>query len=193
MTPTYVVWTREIVRGAVMIDSRIEFEASYRLPNGVPLADGFPSDVRLKMDPDSPTNLLFVDVLPNPLRLLVVSERLADFVTARQPPEIEILPVGIVDHRGRLVKPVYRILHPIRPVDCLDEVASNPRRLAVNPEHIARVDRLVLDPARIDPARQIFRVRGFSAAVLVRSDLAQAIEQAGFTGVTFTPLDLWPD
>jgi len=191
MTPTFVVWTRDVVRGAVALDALTGLDDEYRLPNGVPLADGFPSDVRLEMDPEKPKNLLFIDVLFNPHRLLVVSERLATFVTERAPPELEVLPVGIVDHRGRLAKPVYRILHPIRPVDCLDEVASKPRRLAVNTARIVGVERLVLDPARIDPTRLIFRVAGFNAAVLVRADLAQAIEQAGFTGVTFTPIDLW--
>lgn len=191
MTPTYVVWTRDVVRGAVALDALTGFEDDYLLPNGVPLAETFPKDVRLAMNPDKPKNLLFIDVLFNPHRLLVVSERMADFIAARQPPEVEVLPVGIVDHRGRLAKPVYRIVHPIRPVDCLDEAASVPRRLAVNPERIERVEQLVLDPSRIDPSRLIFRVKGFNAAVLVRSDLAADLEARGFSGVTFTPIDEW--
>lgn len=193
MALPYKVWTRDVVRGAVSLDALLGLEDDFRLPDGEPLADTFPADVRLTMDPDKPKNLLFVDNLYNRHRILVVSERLAAFLQAREMPEVEFLPVGIVDHRGRLAKPVYRIAHPVRPVDCLDEAASKVRRMAVDRSRIAGLERLVLDPARVDPRRAMFRVAGYTAAVLVRTDIADAIEAAGFTGVGFLALDEYSD
>jgi hypothetical protein len=189
----WCVWTRDVVRGAVVLDTLRGLEDEFRLNEGVPLADGFPSDVGFEMNPNRPTNLLFVDNLYNLHRAIVASERLAAFLQERPMPHVEFLPVGIIDHRGRVARQRYLIVHPIDPVDCLDLAASMPDWSEIDRSAIRKVDRLVLDHSRVDPSRTLFRIRGYDKVVLVRRDLADAVAAAGFSGVTFVPLDEYVD
>jgi hypothetical protein len=61
MTDEYFVWQYRTVPHACVLNRFSGLDDSFRLRQGVPLLDGFPSDVAFHMDPDFPNNLLLVD------------------------------------------------------------------------------------------------------------------------------------
>lgn len=189
----YVVWTDAPVPHGCRLTRLTGFEDSWMLNKGYPVRPDWPDDVVFHMNPDEPHELVLGDSLENNFLLLVASERLADFIAARRPPEVEILPVTILDHRGRATKARYRIVNPTGPIDCLDPERSGAERSELDPSSINAVSRLVLDEARFGRARLLFRPLGFYDVTLVRRDLAEAISAAGFTGLRWIEARDYPE
>jgi hypothetical protein len=68
----------------------------------------FPDDACFKMSPDFPKDVKLADVLSNRSRLLVVSERLKDLLSASDAlKHNEVYEVGILNHKGRREKAKY--------------------------------------------------------------------------------------
>jgi len=194
VTPArWVVWARKHRDGECRLGPLLNVARQFQLLKGVPRAAGFPSDAAMAMEPDHPNDMVLTDALFNNDRLIVASERLREVFTSRGAPAIEILPLGILDHRGRPAAAPYAILHPVDPVDCLDLAQCGPKRSSIDPAKITDVARLVLDDARVDPDRLIFRPLGFPNATLVRRDVAEAISAAGLTGMRWVELDAYPE
>jgi hypothetical protein len=189
----FVVWTDDPVPHGCRLSRFEGVEDSWELNKGVPRAADWTGEAVFRMDPESPHDMALADSLENSFLLLVVSERLADLVAARRPPDVEALPVTVLDHRGRPARQTYRILHPTHPVECLDIARCGAERSELDPESINAVERLALDAARLDPERLIFRPLGFYDVTLVRRDLAQAITDAGITGVCWIEVRDYPE
>lgn len=189
----YLVWTDEPVPHGCRLTLLEGFEDSWLLNKGHPCTADWPDDVAFRMDPSQPHDMVLGDNLENNFLLLVVSERLSEFIAARQPREVEVLPVTILDHRGRATKTRYRLVNPTRPVDCLDLERSGAERSELDPSSINAVSRLVLDEARLDRERLLFRPLGFYDVTLVRRDLAEAMRAEGFTGVRWIEVGDYPE
>ena len=190
MKNEFVIWEYKTVRHAsgleMLPDCGFDDEAGDLL-NGGPLAARFPSDVRLTMNADTPNDTVLPDNVSNIRMLVLVSPRLANFLRQRNLPAVEYLPVTVIDHKGTLLAEPFSIVHPIEPLDCVDESASVFERSRILGRY-RKFDRLVLDPARIPAERALFRIAKFWSATLVRRSLAEELLAAGFTGLAFAEL-----
>jgi len=193
MTDVYFVWQYRTVPDACVLNRFSGLDDSFRLRQGVPLLDGFPSDVAFHMDPDFPNNLLLVDNLLNSDRAMVVSPTLRDWLEKRRIPKVEYLPVSIIDHRGRVASADYAIVHPIDPVDCIDRERSEFSESRITPGQISRFRKMVIDDGRVPADRQIIRLHGFWGATLVRADLVEALSAGRFSGLGFLPVSEYPE
>jgi len=192
MTSKYVIWTHAAVEHAVVLDEMKGYDDDFRLVNGERVAKGFPSKVKFTMDKEFPTDTLLTDNLLNSDRLIVASERLADFLRERDSKLIEYLPVTIVDHKRKPIKEPYFIAHPVDPVDCLDIEACGAKYLPIDEDNIWKLDRLAVQESKVSAQRMLFRPKAYNAVILVRRDLANAISKEGFTGVSWTEIEDHP-
>lgn len=166
-------------------------EDDYELLRGVPRAKGFPSDAAFEMDEDFPDRLQLDDVLLNENKLLVVSQALVDALDDGELVGNELLPVQIVNHKGRTVEAAYYILHQIRLPECIDLDQSVVIENAINPKILFKVMKLVVDEERIDGDLAVFRPKRYPDLPLFRRALAEKIRAGGFTGIEFGELADW--
>lgn len=151
-----------------------------------PVADRWPKDALMSTEKAPKTAKLF-DYPFNRHRLVVVSPRVADFVRGQNVSHIEFLPVGI--QLPTRVEP-YVILNLLDPVDCLDAEASSAQPMASNPD-VMMMSRLILDGARVDPARALFPVRGARGSAVMTPAFAAALEAQNFTAISTMPTSMW--
>lgn len=188
----YVVWRFHRVPNSCVLDQLSGVLKTYQIRKGIPRAEGFPSDAKFSLDPDFPNDTLLVDAFDNVYRMVLISPALKKFLDTRGLVNVEFLPVTIMDHKGK-PRANYFIVHPICPVECLGLAASGAKWHPVNKETIDTVERLVLEPDKIDPNLQIFKIKFYYDYVLLRKDLADAITAEGFTGIRWVGTDDFKD
>lgn len=157
------------------------------LMNGVSLAAAFPPNARMAMPADRPNDTVLPDNVYNTDMLIVASQRLKTFLEQRKLPEVEYLPVAVLNHKGDPVGDPFFIVHPLSPLDCVDESQSSFDRSDIDGSY-EEFEHMVIDPDRVPPERALFRIKGYWDATLVRRPLAEALLAAGFTGLSFAEL-----
>jgi hypothetical protein len=162
-------------------------KSEWKLVKGVPRADDFPVDVTHTVDPEYPHDMTLDDVLFSPALLFLVSPAVRNFLVERALKQVEFLPITILNHKKKPAA-AYYILHPTGPVDCLDDVASGAKPDPIAPSKIHEIQRIVLRPEALDPERQMFRIERLYRHIIVKKSLAQAMDAAGFTGMSWTEL-----
>ena len=182
------VWAAKIEADAAVLVDFEGFEKSHELRKGVSHADDFPSGVTFKMDARKPTHTLLVDNVKNTQNVVIISEKLKVFIENQALIDVELLPITVLDHKGRSVDDTCYIFHPIKNLDCIDIDKSVPKWGDIDKTLIKGVKQLVIDPALVPEDKQFFRPQHYTARPLVTKALADAILQAGFTGVQFTPI-----
>jgi hypothetical protein len=192
MQSNYVIWARDIVRGACSLSPITGWTDSWKLLKGIPLKEEFPSSAQFKMDPDDPTDSQLTDSLYNANKLIVASERLRSFLAVLDFPGIECLPVSVFNHKSRLIIEPYAIINLLESIDCLVVDACEPRWSRIDKTDIASLEHLVIDESRIDPARLLFRPKHYKRAILAHRTLAQKIDAAGYTGIRWVELTNYP-
>lgn len=186
----FFVWDSKDEGNTCVLSVIQKVEKTGRLCRGVELLNGWPPDAYFQMDPEFPRNIGLADNLLSASGLVVISDPLRQFLEGKSAANIQFLPVGIMNHKGKLVPGSHFILNPILPQDCLDLGKSEPAYYNVSPTEIRRVKRLVLDPKRIDPEVSIFRIKNFWSPVVIKAQLANAILAAGFSGLSWSnPLE----
>ena len=189
MTAEYVIWTWiPNVKHSAVLGNFVDFSNDHLFRRGNPFNDTFPAEAKLQFNLDFPRDTVRTDNLGNTHGILVLSERLCEFLMKRNVTAVEYLPIGILDHKKKLISEKYFIAHTINNVDCLDVAASKAEYSLILPERVDWVGQLVLDPNRVDPERQLFRIKNFADQALVRRDLADAITAAGFTSIGWKEL-----
>jgi hypothetical protein len=181
----YVVWRWKNEGNSCLLLPPENVPRDWELYKGVPRAAGFPEDALFRMSDDHRKNMGLTDNLMNVGTLVVASKRLKEFFEARAPKNVEYLPVAIVNHKKRVASPDYFIVHPIVPQDCLDAQASGAEYSDIIPGDVVFVDALVIDPGRVDPGVDLFRIQSFGEPVLIRRQLAIDLLEADFTGLNF--------
>jgi hypothetical protein len=189
MTQNLVVWRHKSVPNGIVLGQHTEIERSWELYEGVSRAADWPADFTYSLNPDFPNDTVLVDLPKNTDTFLVISGKLKKFFEERQLQQIEYLPVTILDHKERVASRDYFIANPLNYVDCMDLAASGARFSEIDKESVQQIKKLVLDDKRIDPKRELFRCKGYVNATLVRRELAQAMDKAGFKGPLWTELD----
>jgi hypothetical protein len=176
--------------GTVVLGALRDVDRDFELKMGVSRKESFPASASYSMDPDF--GIRFQDALKTADALVVVSERLKQFLESEHPSalsNVEFLAVTIEDHKARPVDQRYFILHTTMSQDCIDEDASVFVRYNINPDSIAEMYSLSVDEECVDSRLQIFRLTQYKIPVIVRRDLADAITESGFTGIRFNEID----
>lgn len=183
----YVYVFARIEKGTCVLSGLQKVSSDYQMLRGITRESGFPADARFDMDNDFGIKLQ--DVIKNRKKLLVISERLKDFLKVKELKNNETLPVVICDLKKRPVKNRYFILHQIILQDCLDLVNTVAERSPIDPEFLMGVRKIALDERRIDPDVMLFRPKHYPGMVIVHRELAERITSAGFTGIGFKEID----
>jgi hypothetical protein len=184
----YVVWQFEEVPHCFVLDRLLGVDRDFELKIGVPRVESFPEDATFSADPDFPNDIGLADAFDNTHQLVVVSSKVKELIEDFRPPEVEFLPVTVLDHKFRPVAN-YFIVHPVNPVDALDQPKSDAKFSPLTDKIITSVGRLVLDEGKLDHSRILFKLKYFYDCVLVRRDLADAISKQGFTGIRWVECD----
>jgi hypothetical protein len=193
MNDNYLIWNDQLVDGACGLSALEGLDDSFRLNNGTPLKATLPADISFSMNPDYPNDIALIDSVFNIDRVIVASKRLQQCINAYSPPEVEVLPVKIINHKGRVASSEYAIIHPVNPVDCIDRRKSKFEADGLNPDDIESFRKLVIDEKRIPKDRLFFRMKGFWDITLVRHDLAAALTAAKLSGVGWLRIPDYPE
>jgi hypothetical protein len=184
----YVVWRFDEVPHCLVLDKLKGVNRHFELKLGIPRRESFSPDAAFTADPDFPNDISLADAFNNTYRLVVVSQKLKEFIESFNPKEVEFLPVVILDHKSRRAGK-YFIVHPINLVDALKPAESGSIWSDLADEWIESVERLVLDMDKLDRSRLLFKLKYFYGCVLIRRDLAEAISKQGFTGCRWVECD----
>lgn len=180
----YLRWSSEYNEGYCVI-STPEDDIDKALCEGQELEEGFSDSVMCKMRDDYPDDIELGDNLYGSI-YPVVSEKIKQYLD-RQLPEksIEFLPVSIINHKGRTESNNYYFLHPIVLCDCIDMEASEVEWNELAPDTISDCMELVLRKSVIPADLKLFRLKSWGDIIIIRSDLAEELEKAGFQGLYF--------
>ena len=189
--PDYVVYGTTARGGFANVLPVDGFDDDYRLSVGEPLADEWPDDAVFQMNPAHPRNVKLADAVSSlgGTGFPVISPALRAVIEAAEPPDMEYLPVKILNHKGRVAADDYVIANSFHVVDCLDYDAMGITWNALDPTQIHVCERLAVDAARLPDAPSVLRPRSLTTRVLVRRDVADAATDAGLTGLYFWELD----
>jgi hypothetical protein len=182
MTSPFRVWEYRDQPKACSLSELQGVDRQIDLRKGVSRLAGFPAKARSPMSPDFPKNTLLLDNVLNTDGLIIVSSRLKDFLEARQLVSVEFLPVMILSHKKKPLE-TYFIVHPVDLPSCLDVKASRVKWDVVDKTHAQRIERLVIDASKVESGRSLFKPRPFYDAMVVRKELAEAIDAGGFSGI----------
>jgi hypothetical protein len=148
------------------------------LDDGVSLVDKWPANVKAKMEAPKRDNKLY-DIMRLGYDKPLVSERIAEVL--RAVPNVELLPVTIVDHANKVRPEKYYLLNPLAK-DCLVIEKCFPQWNHIDPDSASHVAALVIDAARTDGA-QMFRPTILNKRpVILTKELAEQLK--GFSGVS---------
>ena len=161
-----------------------------RMMQGASQSETFPADAQFRMDSDRPKDIKLADALLNMNRFLVVSERLKDlFVEWEALTRNEVYEVSILNHKGRLEKAKYFLIHQYDLPPCADEALCDGDKSPLDPSQYIALRKLVLDESKIDPNLAIFRPAQYKARPFFRRDVAEKILAAGITAFEFSEID----
>jgi hypothetical protein len=147
-----------------------------------------PGAVSLELD-ESAGGLAPATFVANSQSLIVVTLACAEYITKNfNVGTCEILPVRLVNEKGRTHAADYAMLNPVGTVDCLNRSLSNIKYTRSG--DVSLITKFVLDAARIPPERDLFRVPENVFEYFVSDRLATGLKQQGYTNFTFNPVEI---
>ncbi len=186
----YVVWDSTPRGGYASVTQVKHVSRAYELARGVSRAKGFPSDAVFHMNPAHPKDVLLADsVYGMGDGVMLVSAKLRALLEAVNPPDMEYLPVALLNHKGAVASDSYVIANSYHVVEVLDLEAMNAKMNALNPDVIFTCDRLVLQKGKLPELPSIFRPKHLEERILITRKLADQMVKEGMTGVYFWELD----
>jgi len=162
---------------------------TFPLTAGAPLQDSFPDDASFAMSPDFPNNTNTPDCLKNTNMVMVASENLVNYLRKMKVPNVEFLPVSILDHRSKPINSKYAIVHPIEPLDVLDLERSVVEFSFILPDEIDSISSITLKESLVSPSSVMFRCARLANFIFVRREFATKITEAGFSGFVWRELE----
>jgi hypothetical protein len=180
-----LVWRPGIKReGDCRLRHLAGVEDAFELRYGISRAAGWPDDAHCEFDPDYPKDVALSDS-PDGAGVILASGRLKDALVAQGARNTELLPVTLINHKGRVAARDYHIVHPLEIVDCIDLAASAAEWNAIDDDVLTACAQLVLKPQAIPDDLLLFRPRFWPKLVLIRRRLADHLLGQGFTGLRF--------
>lgn len=187
----YVLWGEDVSSGFCVLEYIDGFEDDWKLTNGASVAAEWSEEVSMSMDSDFKKQIKLADHLCNPCRVIVASPALRTSLEEWGVPNLEFLPLQIINHKGKLASDEYTIVNLVTTQNCIDTAASGVTWNSIMPEYIGSVEQIVLDEGLIGEDASLFRAANFAEPMFVRRDLADALLDAGLTGLEFYELDEW--
>ena len=157
-------------------------ETDLELDDGEPIAAKWPATVKVAMEPPKKDDKLY-DVMRVKYDNAVVSEKVA--AVLRGQPNIELLPVTLVDHGGKPRAEKYFFLNPLA-IDCLVIESCHVQWNHIDPDSASELAAIVIDPARVGAATMFRPTIMNSRPTIVTRELAEKL--AGFEGVRISYL-----
>jgi hypothetical protein len=187
MANQYRIVKTEPPKGACRLRTIKNVPNDHRFSIGASFSKDFPGDALFRMNDSFPNDVRLVDSLRNLSALLVVSERFKNALEAIPGALVqnEVLPVAIVNQRGRKEKAPYFIIHQLARPECLDEARTKGTRSRIAPAQFQFLKKMVLDVQRIPPSLMLFRAAQYALLPLVRSDVAESLAKLDLVGVEF--------
>lgn len=181
----YVFWKTKTEPGYCVCTALQGFDEEFLIAYGQSVAEQFPEDTFYKMSNEFPKDIQLADAIDNYDSYLLVSPRLGAFIKNEVNGDIEFLPTKILNHKGRVASDEYLIVNVLDIHDAIDLDQSEVKWNRIDPDKITKFRKLVLKEDRIPLECQMLRLKHFPNRVLVQRDLAEAIQDQGFTGVSF--------
>jgi hypothetical protein len=189
----YMIGQVRVGRGAGRLKMLQGVYQQFRFDQGVSLAEGFPEEASYEMNEKFPNDVKLEDFIFNTGSNVVVSPRAKAFFEAEKLKNNELLPVTIINLKGRKEPEPYFIVHQTVLQDCIDLDKTRFERNDINPEVFSRISNIVLDVSRIDPEVALFRMRHYPFVAVYREDLIAKIKAAGLTGIKFVSIPEFED
>ena len=164
-------------------------ERGYEIKRGMTRAANYPPDAYFEMSKNFPKQVALADSLSNLDLMVVVSKALKDFLEAKNLVDVELLPVSIHDHHGRVANPEFFVVNPIRIIDCIDKERSQLKWNPIDPTLISGCLKLVINAGSIDGEVLLFRPKNLELFVFVREDVAREIGELGLSGTNFVEIE----
>lgn len=183
----YLIWETSVEPGVTGLYYLENVDDAFEINEGISRAKGFPDDALFRMNPNHPKDVKLADQLFNYESHMVVHKKIATFLEAFPLKEVELLPVSILNHKGRVASKDYFIVHPLKVQECVNKDKSNIVWNPLDPDDIAAVFSLVVDFKSVDKSYPIFRPRHLLPRIMVREDLARALQKEAFSGIEFIP------
>lgn len=165
--------------------------AEWRFDEGQALAAEFPSDAVLKFSSNFPDGRRLHDFVANVLTMLIVSPKVRQVLEELEVPQVEYLPVTIVDHRGQVAGEDYSIVNLLGSQPAIDMSKSRYDMSHLAKDQIGDIDELVLDRDAIAADAKLFRATTSRRLFLMREDVLQALDAAGVEGKRTFVADGW--
>jgi hypothetical protein len=191
MTAPFVIWDATKLKDSVLLHKLEKVPRKFELVEGVSRATAWPAEAVYLTNPDYRKDRGLPDNLMNTDRLVVVSTKLRAFLEGRGVSAVEYLPVTILDHKAKELSRDYAIANPLDSLDCFDQERSVFQWSQSTPGLVQEVKKLAIDASKVPPERQVFRTKSFPDCVIVRRELAAAVDAAGFTGLGWIELDAY--
>lgn len=165
-----------------------QVEHYYRLTDAVPVGNLFPPSTVLSVHPRSGDML--TDFIDNSDAVLEVSANAREVLLAHGVGEnaAEYLPFILHDKQGRVVKERYFVVNLLHSVACFDLAKSKYKTYPNKPGKIYGIRSIHLREEQIPPDAKLFRLAEYTRFIIIRSDLVEAIQKAGLTGLAVLPL-----
>ncbi|WP_240358393.1 imm11 family protein [Myxococcus vastator] len=143
----------------------------YKVGHGETLGADYPADARVYMT-DRYQGIQVSDYVENACGILIVSKRVKEVFERVSRGPVEYLPLAIYNHKKRLASADHFIVNPIGTVDCLNLEASDIKYFKGK---VVQVRNPVLDPAKLEHAPHLFRMREHSYSYLISEVMIQEL------------------
>lgn len=163
-------------------------EESFRLFKCEHLSGDWPADASYRMSDDYPENIELVDFLHVLDNTLVISREARNLLESASVPDMEYLPVRVLNHKGRAVKREYFVANVLRQIDCIDKDKTSFKWHPISKDRMKRVSNLTVDDSKIDSDVMIFRMQHLPFPRWIRRDLVDRLSSAGLQGFKATEL-----
>jgi hypothetical protein len=190
MNDRFTIWRFKDVPNAYVPKKLLNMEKMLRLLMGVSLADDMPTNLQFTADPDYPNDLLMLDSFGNTQSVIPISPKLKTFLEQKNIPNLEFIPVDMLDHKGRVITQ-YFLLHSTEVIDAIDKDETDLEVDDLNEEMYDSVDDLTLIDESVPSHIQIFKVKGLYDVTCISKALAQEIDDNGFTGISWKEISAY--
>ena len=181
----FLIWDTDSQSNYCRLGYLEGFPDDYKLMKGDSVVAEWPPHAQLQMDPDFKKHIRLSDNLLNPCSVLIGSKALCAFFKEKNVPNLEYLPVVILNHKNKVASRDYSIVNLVTTQDCIDTDKSDTTWNQFDSDYILSMKRLVFDEKKIDKQAVLFRAEHLKTLIFVRADLAEAVTSAGFTNVKF--------
>jgi hypothetical protein len=139
-----------------------------------------PEFVRLYIN-EGDEGLPRASLLAGSLSWLIFSDELLDFVKPLIEKDVQVFDAPVYFKNGQKVEG-YKIINPIRVIDCIDWEKSRVGRKEDGT--VSCIGKTCIKENRVGD-HNIFRLKGWTWSVIVSDRLAKSIAKAGFRGIAF--------